>query len=108
MPAALVACGLRADFYAPCTRYPQLRAALQNGQIVLGPMSEPELRETILYPAQLANLEVGPGLVELLLRDIGASEDGADSGSGAGYEACRCRCWPTRCAGPGSNGTAAP
>jgi hypothetical protein len=89
VPAALVACGLRADFYAPCTRYPQLRAALQNGQIVLGPMSEPELRETILYPAQLADLEVGPGLVELLLRDIGASEDGAHSGSGAGYEAGR-------------------
>ncbi|HEX3193861.1 MAG TPA: hypothetical protein VHS30_29175, partial [Streptosporangiaceae bacterium] len=25
VPVALVACGLRADFYAPCTRYPQLR-----------------------------------------------------------------------------------
>lgn len=89
LPAALVVCGVRADFYAPCTRYPRLRAALQNGQIVLGPMSEPELRETILYPAQLVGLEVEPGLVELLLRDIGASEEGADSGSGAGYEAGR-------------------
>ena len=111
-PAALVVCGVRADFYAPCTRYPRLRTALQNGQIVLGPMSEPELRETILYPAQLVGLEVEPGLVELLLRDIGASEEGADSGSdsgsGAGYGPAGCRCWPTRCAGPGSNGTAAP
>ena len=85
IPAGLVICGLRADFYAPCTDYPQLRAALQNGQILLGPMSESELRETILYPAESVGLDVEPGLVELLLRDIGGGGDE----SAAGYEAGR-------------------
>ena len=86
--AGLVICGLRADFYAPCTQYPQLRAALQHGQILLGPMSQAELRETILYPAQQVGLDVEPGLVELLLRDIGAAED-REARSGTGYEAGR-------------------
>ena len=89
IPVGLVICGLRADFYAPCTDYPQLRAALQNAQILLGPMSESELRETILYPAQSVDLDVEPGLVELLLRDIGAADGGASDGSAAGYEAGR-------------------
>ena len=89
IPVGLVICGLRADFYAPCTDYPQLRAALQNGQILLGPMSESELRETILYPARSVGLDVEPGLVELLLRDIGAADGGAGEGSAAGYEAGR-------------------
>jgi hypothetical protein len=88
-PVGLVICGLRADFYAPCTDYPQLRAALQNGQILLGPMSESELRETILYPAESVGLDVEPGLVELLLRDIGAADAGASDGITAGYEAGR-------------------
>src|SRR5205807_8141313 len=30
-PVGLVVYGLRADFYAPCADYPQLRAALQDG-----------------------------------------------------------------------------
>jgi hypothetical protein len=84
-PAGLVICGLRADFYAPCTRYPQFRDALQHGQILLGPMSGSELRETILFPARFVGLDVEPGLVELLLRDIGA----ADGDSSGGYEAGR-------------------
>jgi len=89
IPVGLVICGLRADFYAPCTDHPQLRAALQNGQILLGPMSESELRETILYPAESVGLNVEPGLVELLLRDIGVADAGASDGNTAGYEAGR-------------------
>jgi Novel STAND NTPase 1/WD domain, G-beta repeat len=85
IPTALVICGLRADSYAPCTGYPQLRAALQHGQILIGPMSESELRETILYPAESVGLDVEPGLIELLLRDIG----GAGDDSAGGYEAGR-------------------
>jgi Novel STAND NTPase 1/WD domain, G-beta repeat len=88
-PAALVICGLRADFYAPCTQYPRLRTALQDGQILLGPMSQDQLRETILYPAQLVGLDIEPGLVELLLRDIGATGEAAAGGDGVGYEAGR-------------------
>ncbi|MGW5266660.1 nSTAND1 domain-containing NTPase [Microbispora sp. NPDC004025] len=81
-PAALVVCGLRSDFYTPCAGYPRLRAALQDGQVFVGPMSQDELREAILHPAADAELDVEPGLVELLLSDMGA-------GTGDGYEAGR-------------------
>jgi hypothetical protein len=88
-PAGLVVCGLRADFYTPCTRYPLLRDALQDGQIVVGPMSEDQLRETILYPAESVGLDVEAGLIELLLRDLGAVDEGANDRPGVGYEAGR-------------------
>ncbi|MFI6706150.1 NACHT and WD repeat domain-containing protein [Nonomuraea sp. NPDC050478] len=70
---ALVVCGLRSDFYTHCADYPLLRAALQDGQVFVGPMSQDELREAIQYPAQDVGLDIEPGLVELLLRDLGAT-----------------------------------
>ncbi|MFI0976327.1 hypothetical protein ACH4SP_04760 [Streptomyces sp. NPDC021093] len=83
-PLALVVYGLRSDFYSPCAGYPQLRAALQGGQLLVGPMSEAELREAILYPAKDVQLEVEPGLIDVLLRDLGAGADGTST-----YEAGR-------------------
>jgi WD40 repeat protein len=91
-PAALVVYGLRSDFYTPCADYPQLRAVLQNGQLVVGPMTEIELREVILFPAREAGLEVEAGLVELLLRDLGTpAADGPQGSAGPvqAYEAGR-------------------
>ena len=75
---ALVVCGLRADFYAECANYPQLRQSLQASQTLVGPMSQAEVREAILYPAEAAGLDIEPGLVELLLRDLGINPDGSD------------------------------
>lgn len=87
-PVALVVFGLRADFYAHCADYPQLRSALQDGQVIVGPMSSTELRQAIVLPAQLAGLQVEPGLVEVLLWDLGASAvGGADDAASANYEA---------------------
>ncbi|WP_173095232.1 WD40 repeat domain-containing protein [Actinomadura verrucosospora] len=93
-PVALVVVGLRADFYAACVDHPELRRALQDGQLLVGAMDAGELREAIEYPAQDVGLELEPGLVELLLRDLGATADGAsgaDPGGadGPGYEAGR-------------------
>lgn len=88
---AAVVCGLRADFYAECANYPQLRRALTSGQVLVGPMSRAELREVIMFPAQAAGLDMESGLVELLLRDLGGmpGDDGhADSGA-ADYDAGR-------------------
>jgi WD40 repeat protein len=78
-PAALVLLGLRADFYGRCAAFPQLRDAVQRDQVLVGPMSTAELREAIERPAQAVGLDLEPGLIELLLRDIGASEDRAGS-----------------------------
>ncbi|SFR03266.1 WD40 repeat [Lentzea waywayandensis] len=83
---ALVVVGLRADFYGACIDHPPLRAALQDGPLVVGPMTEPQLREAILLPARNVGLDVESGLVELLLRDLGVTA--RDDGSAA-YEAGR-------------------
>jgi WD40 repeat protein/transcriptional regulator with XRE-family HTH domain len=66
----LVAFGLRADFYAQALRYPLLAAALQDGQVVVGPMTAAELREAIVEPARLAKTSVEEALTELLLSEL--------------------------------------
>ncbi|MCI3935511.1 WD40 repeat domain-containing protein [Streptomyces sp. AN091965] len=70
-PAGLVVLGLRSDFYTPCASDPWLRSVLQSGQLVVAPMTEPELRQAIVLPSREAGLDVEPGLAEILLRDLG-------------------------------------
>ena len=70
VPARVVV-GLRADFYVPALRHTELAQALQHSQVVVGPMSESELRRAIAEPAHKAQLKLEEGLVELLLRDLG-------------------------------------
>ena len=67
---------LRADFYAHCANYAGLRQALESQQNYMGPMSAVELRRAIELPAQHAGLMLQSGLVEVILRDVGA-EPGA-------------------------------
>ncbi|TQM77786.1 WD40 repeat protein [Saccharothrix saharensis] len=86
-PVALVVYGLRADFYASCADYPHLRAASQDHQLFLGPMSGTELREAVLLPARAVGLDVEPGLVELLLADLGVAT--SDDPAAGRYEAGR-------------------
>lgn len=62
---------LRADFYAPCANYPRLRQALAEHQEYIGAMNDEELRRAIEEPAQRGRWEFEPGLVELLLHDVG-------------------------------------
>jgi WD40 repeat protein/transcriptional regulator with XRE-family HTH domain len=82
-PAVLVVLGVRADFYGQCLAYPALLATVQ-APVVLGPMSPDQLREIITRPAEAEGLEVEPGLAELLLRDLGVTDDrGAQP---AGYD----------------------
>ena len=69
-PAALVVLGLRADFYAHALRYQEMVSAIQDHQVVVGPMTEAELRSVIVEPARKAKLEIEDGLVEVLLRDL--------------------------------------
>jgi WD40 repeat protein len=81
-PAALVVLGVRADLYGRCAAYPQLLPALQDGQVVLGPMRSAELRAAIEGPARAAGLGLEPGLVETLLRELGAGNGSGASGAG--------------------------
>ena len=88
-PLAVVVVAVRADFYAPCANDPHLRTALEDNPLVVGPMSDTELREAILYPAREVGLDVEPGLVELLLRDLVGTASTADTSGMTSYEAGR-------------------
>lgn len=62
---------LRADFYAHCAGYPQLRKMLAYQQEYIGAMGSEELRRAIEEPARRGRWEFESGLVELLLHDVG-------------------------------------
>jgi len=62
---------LRADFYAHCANYPHLREALAQHQEYIGTMNEGELKRAIEEPAQRGRWEFEPGLVDVLLHDVG-------------------------------------
>jgi WD40 repeat protein len=66
----LVLVTMRADFYGKCAAYPELAAALSDHQLLVGPMSEDELRQAIERPAQRTGCEFEPGLVDVLVRDV--------------------------------------
>lgn len=67
---------LRADFYSHCAQYPQLRQAVADEQEYIGQMTREELRRAIEEPARCGGWEFEPGLVDLLLNDIGAQATG--------------------------------
>ena len=71
-------------------RLPRIAPALQDGQVVLGPMRVPELRAVIERPAATVGLTLQPGLVEVLLRDLGADDVPGERRAGgqrsAGYD----------------------
>ena len=67
---------LRADFYAHCGQYPELRQAITSNQIYIGPLSAEEIRQVIEGPARQGGWEFRPGLVDLILRDV-SKEPGA-------------------------------
>jgi WD40 repeat protein len=68
---AAVVLGIRADFYARCADHPELAAAIQDNQALVGPMTQSELRRSIEDPAARAGLRLEPGLVETVLGELG-------------------------------------
>jgi WD40 repeat protein/class 3 adenylate cyclase len=63
---------LRADFYEHVAEFPELRKAVSQSQEYLGAMDIAELRQAIEEPARLGGWEFSPGLVELMLHEVGA------------------------------------
>jgi signal transduction histidine kinase len=72
----IVVIALRADFYAHCAQYSDLRDVLAKFQIYIGPMIHDELRQAIEVPAKNNGWDFEPGLVNTLLREVG-DEPGA-------------------------------
>lgn len=87
-PLALVVLSVRADFYPDLTKRPELRSALQDAPLVVGSMSETELREAIIFPARDVGLDLEPGLVDVVLSDLGALSEPSPDASDF-YEAGR-------------------
>ncbi len=71
-----VVLGVRADFYAHCTRYARLLAPLAASQVALGPMTGEQLRQAIVQPAARAGLSVEGALVAALVAEC-HGRDGA-------------------------------
>lgn len=67
---------LRADFYARCAQYENLRDAVAAHQLYIGAMSAAEMRRAIEEPARRGRWSFESGLVDVMLRDAG-QEPGA-------------------------------
>jgi WD40 repeat protein/transcriptional regulator with XRE-family HTH domain len=81
LPAALVVAAVRVDFLGRLVGYPPLKAALEAGPFMVGPMSEAELRLAITGPAAEAGLAVEPALVEAVIAEL---REGTEGGLGSG------------------------
>ena len=68
---AIIVITLRADFYAHCASYLQLRQALARHQEYIGAMSDEEMRRAIEEPARRGKWDFDEGLVDLILHDVG-------------------------------------
>ncbi|GAA3071195.1 helix-turn-helix domain-containing protein [Streptosporangium carneum] len=62
--------GVRADFYAHCTRYPDLVAAFGDAQVAVGPMTTDELRRAIVQPAVRVGCIVETALLTTLVAQV--------------------------------------
>lgn len=69
-----VVMALRADFYQHLAQFSGLRTEVAKHQEYLGAMEAEELRKAIEEPAHQGGWEFSPGLVELILHDIGAAK----------------------------------
>ena len=64
-----VVVSVRADYYGRCAEHPVLAAALRDNQVLVGPMSEDELRDAMTRPAAAVGLSVERALVATVLQE---------------------------------------
>jgi WD40 repeat protein len=75
----VVVMGLRSDALGRCVELPELSGAVQSRCMVLGPMSNTELRDVVTKPAKMAGLRIEPRLVDLILRDVATEKNSAQT-----------------------------
>ncbi|RSM80018.1 hypothetical protein DMH04_30955 [Kibdelosporangium aridum] len=71
---ARVVFAMRADFVQHFITLASLKRSL-DAPYVLGPMTAKELAQVIVRPAEVAGLELEPGLVDRLITDVGAGDE---------------------------------
>lgn len=70
---------MRADAVAPSTDVEVLRRTLENSSVVVGPVTAPDVVEIITGPPRTHGIAVEQGLTEIILRDLGAHQQGSGS-----------------------------
>jgi hypothetical protein len=66
----LVILTMRADFYGKCAANAELAAAFSDHHVLVGPMTEEELRRAIERPTQSVGCELEAGLVDLFVHEV--------------------------------------
>lgn len=66
----IVVITMRADFYTQASIYPNLADHISEKQLTLTPMTEEEVREAIVLPAQKVGLSFEDGLVDQIISDF--------------------------------------
>ncbi|MFS8098098.1 hypothetical protein LFM09_13230 [Lentzea alba] len=61
---------VRADFFGHCAALPALVEALRDAQVLVGPMTDDELRAAVEQPAERAGLKVAPDMLSAVLADV--------------------------------------
>ncbi|WP_430331380.1 NACHT and WD repeat domain-containing protein [Rhodococcus sp. ACT016] len=83
--APSVVATMRSDFYAQALAYPVLARALEQRSKAVAPLLREDVVEVITQPARMIGLKLEPGLVDLILNDLGvltASSPNPPEGSG--------------------------
>ncbi len=75
-PPALIAVAVRADFLQQCFGYEELSQAVKQGLFVVEPMNDREFRQAITRPAANGGLRIEEDLVEQILSDVRAANQG--------------------------------
>ena len=60
---------VRADFYSACAQIPWLAECITDNQVLVGPMTEAELRRAISEPARRAGLQLERGVVDAIVSE---------------------------------------
>ncbi|MDX3657354.1 hypothetical protein PV646_08560 [Streptomyces sp. ID05-26A] len=61
---------VRADFLGHCATVPELVEALRDAQVLVGPMTDEELRAAVELPAERAGLKVHPDVLAAAMADV--------------------------------------
>jgi len=75
-PPARVVIAVRGDYWDRCAAYPQLVRAMEDDQLVVGPMPEASLRRAVTGPAEASGLRVEGALVDAIVADVHAAGTG--------------------------------
>ena len=75
-PPARMVIAVRGDYWDRCAAYPQLVRAMEQDQLVVGPMREASLRRAITGQAEASGLRVDSALIDAIVADVHAADAG--------------------------------